>query len=248
MRPLIGIVYVGTAKSYCHKLMEQHAKTVLREFDVIVAVDQLGRTSLKEIQFQPRDHGVFATTIVEHGKEALRLHALQNGYDALVWQGIDMFYRNRYDFEQLLNACTPDRPVMSALQAGRNRPDYPVCREFVPGGGTGQRELPQELLHEAVQAGKILKVRGYPGSDATVIRSEVLETVRMDGYEPWVARRSHDEHALGPEEFWCWSAITRNAVVPRVHCGVRPYHLHEDMTAARYPGERVEAEAITEEW
>lgn len=254
MKPLVGAVLVGPGKVYAQKLFERHARTVLREFDVLVAVDQLGRTSLKEVQFKPNDPGVFATTIVEHGKEALRQHALQNNFDALVWQGFDMFYRNRYDFEQLLKACTPDRPVVSALQAGRNRPDYPVCREFIPvetGKGmltTVQRELPPTLLHDALRAGKIVKVRGYPGSDATVIRREVLETVSMEGYEPWVARRRHDEHALGPEEFWCWSAITRNAIVPRLHTGVRPYHLHEDGYAARYPGERVSEDEVGREW
>ncbi len=239
MKVLVGTILAGHSKDYALPKFVEMRESILADHDVICAVDEPHRTPTSMIELWVSEmHGSpWATEIVYHGKNALRNYAMAMGYDALVWQGIDCYYTRRGELERLIRQAGPDTPIIGGLVAGRNKPGYAVCRRFV--GDSREQVDHIEFQHTHPVKGP-RPVRGYIGSDATVITREALETVSMAGYEHWHLVKDTcplRSGALGPEEWFMWSAITRNGIVPVVDASVRPWHAHETGGMARYPGE-----------
>ncbi len=251
MRVLVGTIIAGSAKDYCIDPFERMCAALLPDVDVLAVVDRKGRTSLPEL-VDPRVGGtMWATRICYWGKHfALRDYALSRGYDALVWQGLDCLYSERWEFDLLLRDAEL-HPVAGGLVAGRNRADYPVCRRFLTVDEAGWLLLPsvtaendwttlQVEVPEITDGPRgVYPVAGYIGSDATIIRADALEAVSMDGYRPWEERADRDEPgALGPDDYWMWSAVARHGIRPVINTRCRPWHVHENLEAVRYRGER----------
>lgn len=234
----MGVVLAGDTKDYAIPKFLEMMESYYSDLDVVFAVDY----SRLDIPFEqikvPEMRGsLFATEMVYYGKEALKKYALENDYDRLIWQGIDCYYVLNYDLQILLKYCN-QYDIVGGLVAGRNRENYPVCREFVKSNGkitTSQ----QELSHRLLDCRWPTPINGYIGSDATVISRKALEEVSMDGYEHWHLRPNKDKPLgeLGPEEWFMYSAIKRNKIIPLCETFVRPYHAHEDGKVVRYPGE-----------
>lgn len=236
MKVLVGSILAGHSKDYAIPKFLEMCDTILANYDVVVAEDEPHRTGLPTLWVPEMAGSLWATEIVYHGKRALGHYALSMGYDALVWQGIDCYYTRRGELERLLRLSAKN-PIVGGLVAGRNRPSYAVCRRFV--GDTMEQVDHLEWQHLQPFMGA-RPVRGYIGSDATVIRRDALEQVSMDGYRHWHEIKDTcplKSGALGPEEYFMWSAITRNGIVPVIDASVRPYHAHETLSLARYPGE-----------
>lgn len=233
MRILLGTIIAGHAKDYAVAKFEEMADALFGDLDVVAVVDYSLRTDLPELE-DPRMRGTpWATEIVYYGKQTLASYALTNGYDALIWQGIDCYYTCRYDLHLLINGAQT-HPIIGGLVAGRNRPGYAVCRSFI-GKSFAQRD---HIEYQHTNAFKTVRqVRGYIGSDATLIRRDALETVTMDGYQHWHQIKDTNPDALGPEEFFMWSAVNRHGIIPVVDTRCRPYHCHENLVCARYPNE-----------
>ena len=244
MRVLLGTIIAGDSKAYAVPKFEAMRERLFPDVDAVAVVDEHGRTSLPQLLDERMAGTPWATEIVYYGKQTLRSYALRHDYDALVWQGIDCYYNSRADFDLLVKAAR-DYPVVGGLIAGRNRPDYAVCRRFV---GKTMEQLDH---HEADWPGAFLGLRvvpGYIGSDATLIRRDALEAVTMDGYQHWHQIKDTctlKTGALGPEEYWMWSAINRHQIIPVIDARVRPWHAHEDLTLARFPNQRGRLEDLT---
>lgn len=235
MNTLVGVVLSTSAKDYCIDKFTEMAKVVFADVDVIFAVDHQGRVPFEEICVPELSSGPchWATWSVYWGKKALGEYAMDHGYDRLVWQGIDCFYETKEEFNRLLihqEALRAD--IFGAVVAGRNREDYPVCRQYNYNHVEGRwkiheaEELPPEWFD-----GQLKVCPGYIGSDATVISSRALHTVTMDGYQHW----HEHQKGFGPEEYFMWSAIARHNMFPVVHTGIRPWHAHETGRTVRYP-------------
>lgn len=236
MNILLGVVISGTAKQYAVAKFEEMCRVLLPDINVIAIVDMFGRTSLPEILDLRMAGSPWATEIVYYGKETLGRYALTMGYDAVVWQGVDCYYQSRSDFDRLAKDGE-DHPIVGGLIAGRSRPDYAVCREFI--GDTMRSTDHHEKDHADAFQG-LRTIRGYIGSDATLIRRDALETVSMDGYQHWHETQGEaKDGGLGPEEYFMWSAINHTGIVPVLDARVRPYHAHEDGWMARYPGQQL---------
>lgn len=239
MKVLVGTIVVGPSKLYAVPKFEEMCRVLLPDVDVVAVVDHPSRTSLPQLRY-PVEPSFWATEIVYHGKRLLGEYALEAGYDAVVWQGIDCYYETRRCFDLLVRDAEK-YPIVGGLVAGRNMPGYAVCRRYV-GGGFGQKDHVE--LRELRPFQGVRQIRGYVGSDATVIRRDALERVSMDGYEHWHLRKDSDSLAVGPEEFFMWSAINRNKIVPACDMRVRPWHFHETGLGARYPGETCRLDSL----
>lgn len=231
MKVLLGTIVAGPWKDYAVAKFTEMYNVLLRDVDVLAVVDEPGRTSLPELVVPATGGTMWATEIVYYGKAHLRDYALANDYDALIWQGIDCYYDSRTDFDLLVKGAE-DHAIIGGLIAARNRPGYAVCRRFIS-GTTRQADHVEADWPQAFQG--VRDVAGYIGSDATLIRRDALETVTMDGYEHWHLNRTPGR--LGPEEFFMWSAINRDHIIPAIDARVRPWHAHETGLCARYPNQ-----------
>lgn len=238
MRVLVGTIIAGPWKDYAIPKFEEMCRDLLPDVDVLAIVDEYGRTSLPEFLVPETANTMWATEIVFHGKNALKAYALGGNYDALIWQGIDCYYNTRADFDLLVKGAE-DHAIIGGLIAARNRPDYAVCRRFL-GRTTGQYDHAEAEWPNAFKG--VRDVPGYIGSDATLIRRDALETVTMDGYEHWHLNRSPG--FLGPEEYFMWSAINRHRTIPAIDARCRPWHVHENGLAARYPNQTCRLEDL----
>lgn len=235
MRVLLGTIVVGPSKDYAVPKFEEMCRDLLPDVDVVAVVDHPNRTTLPVIPY-PSGASLWATEIVYHAKDSLRDYALFHDYDALIWQGIDCYYNSRHDFD-LLVAGARDHAIIGGLVAGRNRPDYAVCRHFI--GDTMEQFDHLEGKWPNAWNG-VRSIPGYIGSDATLIRRDALEMVTMDGYQHWHQIKDTctlTSGALGPEEYFMWSAINRHRIIPALEARCRPWHAHESGLCARYPNE-----------
>jgi hypothetical protein len=227
MNVLVGVVISGEQKAYAVPKFEEMCATLFPDIPVMAVVDEPGRTSLPFV-VDARMHGSpWATEIVYYGKETLKRWALRWGTDALIWQGVDCYYTSRSEIDQLLEDAEAF-PIVGGLVAARTDENLAVCRTY---------DDPPKWFHPNGRYG-LHSVRGYIGSDATVIRRDVLKRVSMDGYRHWhLARTVGDDYSAdGPEEFFMRQAI-RAGICPVVDSRVRPWHVHEDGVARRYPGQ-----------
>lgn len=242
MNILIGVPFSGTQKNYCIEPFTRMANAVYHDCDVLFVVDEPGKSQgFDEVVFDtpPSD---WCTDICFLGREQLRREAINRGYDYYMWQGIDCWMKSRQEFELLLDLASREKFV-GALVAGRNRPDYPVCRSFktVDGKLTTEQE---ELDWKSIDLGVELKTPGFIGGDATIIHKSVFSTVSIDDYIPWETIYTQMENTVCSDEFYTYKAI-KSGITPVCHTGVRPWHCHEDLYAARYPGERVHMSEIS---
>jgi hypothetical protein len=247
----MGVVLAGHSKDYIipkFSEMLEHVVYPDKDVDVVFAVDEYRpelveyhpTTGPHQILADGMKNSMWATEIVYYGKEALRKYALDEGYDSLIWQGIDCLYENAESFQQLKRTFEKHGGMVGGLVAGRNRPDYPVCRDFVWKDGKltkEQKEIPELKL--ATEMERVITVSGYPGSDATFVSRYLLENVTMKGYEHWHLRPNKDEPLgeLGPEEWFVYRMIKDLKSYPLVESRCRPQHVHENLSCSRYPGQ-----------
>jgi hypothetical protein len=254
MKYLMGVVLAGHSKDYMlPKFLEmlEHVVYPDRDVDVCFVVDEY-REELRHLHHEPTvwqlsapemKNSLWATEIVYYGKEALRKEALDNGFDALIWQGIDCLYESPESFQRLKKTYEEHGGMVGALVAGRNRPNYAVCRDFITradGSPTRQQEdIGSEELLTLIEDAIPFKTYGYPGSDATFVSRQLLENVSMDGYEHWHLRPNKDQELgeLGPEEWFTYRMIKTLRHYPLIEPRVRPWHCHETGLSCRFPGE-----------
>lgn len=250
----MGVVIAGHSKDYAlPKFLEmlEHCIYPDKDIDIAFAVDEY-RPELRHLDFEPTVYQYnvsamkglnWATEIVYYGKGALNAHAYENNYDSIIWQGVDCYYESPESFQQLKETFEQHGGMVGGLVAGRNRPDYAVCRDFVwgPDGRptTTQEDVDDGELIWSIEAGLPMTVYGYPGSDATFVSRDLLWDVSMAGYEHWHLRPNKDQPLgeLGPEEWFTYRMVKDYQRHPLVDTRVRPWHLHEDLSAARYPFE-----------
>lgn len=247
MNVLIGTILTGQGKDYVFPKFQEMADALFDRYDFIVAVDKLGRTKYNEIVIPNINYGYinWASYACEKGKEILRQVALDGGYDYLLWQGIDCLWDNAEDLNEFIVDAQSYQTV-SALTAGRGRPDYPVAREYIVEEGkvtTRQKELPREAL----LTGDIVPCRGYPSTEATIFKRELLGVSWLHGYEPWYKRKDWDAEALDCDEFRFWRMV-QAGVVPYINTTIRTWHVDDreyPYPAARYPNESVDVETLS---
>lgn len=241
----------GLPKSYAVPYFKKMVDKCMPNVDFLVAVPFKGAFG-ESFQFEelviedPAMESGWATEIVHCAKGKLVAEAYERGYDAILWQGIDCFYDSREDWEKLMSLAQ-DHDFVGAVVAGRNRPDYPVCREFKHTEynkfSTEQVEVDEAAAHFYVMEGIARRTHGYIGSDATIISREAFSQISMDGYQHWHLFKDMIPHCIGPEEFYTYEALSKG-IIPIAHYGVRPWHMHEDRFASRYPGERVHGDEL----
>lgn len=255
---LMGVVLAGHSKDYIvPKFLEmlEHVVYPDKNVDIAFAVDEtLIELTWPQLKWHtqitvPRMAGsMWATEIVYYGKQALIKYATEKGYDAFIHQGIDCLYEDPDSFQRLKRTYEQYGGMVGALVAGRNRPDYPVCRDFVHKDGKVTREQEENKViadHVQTSPGPLM-VYGYPGSDATFVSTELLRTVSMKGYEHWHNRPNKDQPLgeLGPEEWFVYSMIKSNREYPLVDTRVRPWHVHENLMASRYPSQYIHLDSV----
>jgi hypothetical protein len=246
MKILVGVILSGDSKEYVVSKFFEMAKSVFKEVDVLFITDRwredVELQGFQQLVVKETNH-IFCTMVVYHGKQALKHYTLENRYDWLVWQGIDCLYRDKDDFNDLTTiACNNweefGDTICGALVAGRNRPEYPVCREFVvddKGIATPEeRELGDQFFEKYANQYEAVTVSGFIGADATFLHSDILRKVTLKGYEHWHERGCQ---GLGPDEWFMYRAIKDWNQHPTICPNIRPYHVHESCEWARYKGE-----------
>lgn len=236
MIPVMGVVLAGHSKDYAiPKFLEMAEKYVDCRI-VFVVDDYRSEIPYRQIKVSKMQGCFWATEIVYHGKEALKEFVINSRYTHLIWQGIDCYYHSKDDFQKLIR-CAGTWDITGALVAGRNKPSYPVCREYIRTVEGKITTKQRELKGWELDISTPIVVSGYIGSDATSISKVALANVDVSGYEHWHERPNKDTPLgeLGPEEWFMYRAI-KQGYVPVVDPGNRPYHAHEDGTVVRYKG------------
>mgnify|MGYP000878600892 CR=1 FL=1 len=235
MKVLVSTINVGESKMYVEPAFEQMANVVFDGFDLICAVDEHGRTGMPEILTAPEANSFWCTDVCYYAKmDTIRDYFLAGDWTHLVWQGVDCLFDTRDDFLRLVELAK-SCDIAGALIAGRNRPDYPVCRRFID-GTREQEEMREDLLLNR----QPIVVPGFIGSDATILSRKAVENITMKGYEHWATYKDQCDlksGALCSDEWFMYRAIKDFGIIPVCHTGIRPWHVHENGLAARYPGE-----------
>lgn len=227
-RLLLCVSRYGFTKNYVRDALSEMMLACVRgveNVDVIWAGDYPG----DEIQLPSGLQMV--EDIVSYAREETRELAIENGYDKMLWQGMDALYRSQADFQRLISH---DLPIVSALISGRTDVSLACARRWVIRDGSltqCQDDVPQEEL----LSGDLVPV-GWPSTDNMVIRSECFEidvSERPRWYEQQPGPKfgnSIDENAatgvIEHGEWFCLEAA-RNGFQSWIDTVVRVAHVHE---------------------
>ena len=237
MRVLVCIARYGTSKDYALDIFNRMMRAVLdhtkHEVDVLWVTDQEGPAPDYVDFLEAGTPGlIYSDDMLPEAHEKSLVLADAMRYDKLVWQGLDMIYDDPADFDRLIT----ERAIVSALVSSRTDARMAVARRFER---PSSRYAPQQypIPDDELLAGMGLDhfvAAGYPSSDNLVIDSEYFG-IRIPHFVPWYKKKDMGEEPICYEEEWCLKALNAGAD-SWVHCGVRPWHLHEvDDLARRYP-------------
>lgn len=229
MKVLVGVVDIGEGKAYARAKFDEMARACIEGPGVDI------------VFFANREHPRYNTIVTDFysnyaedmltaGREEFRRMAIVGEYDRMVWQGIDAFFRNRDDFERLLNHNVD---VVAPLISARQWEDEAVARRFLR---LGSRYLEEQvdIPHAELLGDRELVPSGFPGADNIVIDRRLFY-IDFKGHVPWYVRHANGETNICVEEFWCLQALNRGYnIFVDTRCKV--WHVHEDHTARMFKG------------
>lgn len=230
MKVLVGVVAYGEQKKYVYsKFAEMAEACIAPHADLVVAGD--ASHGFPATDWIPMRSGIkdYVEDIIMEGREALRIAALEGGYDAYVHQGVDCLYHGRHDFLRLISH---DVTIVGALTSARNDAMFPVARRF--DFGTDFLETQHQIPDHELRSGNMVPA-GYPGADALMVKRAALG-VGYDGHTKWYDRVAQGRPNLECEENLLLQ-LSRKGFDPWLDTNIRTWHVHEDGIARRWPGE-----------
>lgn len=231
---LVGVVdYNPGVKDYAlPKLYENLEICVKQSADILFVSDRQHSFDTHIVQ-QPRSY--HSEDILYLAREYIRDYAYKNKYDAFIWQGIDCFYRNKYDFLRFIRRAERwDILAVGALTSARTNSSIPVARRFT-GVGTEQQDIPDDEL----DSGSIVPCYGFTGADALLVKPPLMQEswMQFKNFRPWYELRDENPHSLCVEEFWIYKLGQKYHNAFWIDTAIRTWHVHEDGIARRWPGE-----------
>ncbi len=253
----MGTLIVSHEKDYAvPKYEEMYDKIITKQrtehqVDHIALTDD-NQTRIPSINRTFENHGrTWASAICYEGKTFLNKKCIEEGYDYVLYQGVDCFYNSLEDFEKLIQfTCQYKYDICGGLVAGRNREDYPVCRQWIIEDDqlTKRQGEMISFIDGAIESGlQGIVVGGYVGSDAVLISRRVLELVDWSDYIDWHIQYDYgrnDPYAICSDE-WIMYKANKLGIPSISKVDVRPWHAHETGRTVRYPGEVIDISELT---
>jgi hypothetical protein len=242
MKILMGIVDFNPGiKDYAlPKLYECLEKCVKYYVDILFISD---REHPFHTQIVPYHGGAYSEDVLIQGREQIRLYAIQEDYDAFIWQGSDCYYISENDFLKFINnAINSSLLAIGALTSARENENYAVARRFVDLYNSEQKDIADwELISGSTV------YAGFPGADALFIKKDLfnMSWTNWENFKPWYELRPTNPHSLCAEEFWCLKVRQKYGDVIGLDTSIRTYHAHEDGWARRWPGEKIRIEDLS---
>lgn len=233
MKCLLGVVNYGSSKQYAlPKLYECLEKCVKGHADILFVSDETHPFDTHIEGYG--SHSNYSEDMTYFGREFIRKRALNEGYDAFIWQGVDCYYTSKWDFLRFLRRSRAwEYMAVGALTAARSDENVAVARRFTNDKTTEQNDIPKDVLLSSN-----IVPAGFPGADALLVKRPLMHESWINWeYEPWYKNRDRLPHSLCCEEFWCWKVTKEYGNVIGLDTSVRTWHAHEDGIARRWPGE-----------
>lgn len=246
MRVLYSITSFTTAKDYVHDAFVRMAEACIAPYaDIRVYGDRpigadriLG--SYPHIWIPLPGH--YADDMLINARQRALEHARMDGYDALVWAGVDALFETQDGFKRLLDRIgsiwgrNAESPILAPLIPARMDANKAVCRHFDWNDQGEYLETQHEVAENALESGELVDVAGFPGADNLILPAHALKLdIMAEDYIPWYERVKQGLPNLCCEEWWCLKALRSGK---EIYCdsSVKVWHVHEDGTARLWKG------------
>lgn len=233
MKVLWGITHYTNNKAY--------ALPKFREMLEACVVPVIGRENIWVVGDGPifgaypstydRCPGPYAEDMLIQSREMVRKRAIEDGYDKLVWSGVDWYFQSQEDCERLVSH---DVDAVAPLIPARTDANKAVARHFIPDDEGFLTEEQEDVTDEELASGRLV-ASGFPGADSLVVKKELFDIPFAEGHKPWYARVEEGDPNVCVEEFWVLNALRRGHGV-YVDTSTKVYHAHEDGTARLWKG------------
>jgi hypothetical protein len=253
MKLLVGIVNFTDAKAYCdEKLIEMMEACVVPFADEIIFVGDrlppaISNSNCPYMWHKMECASTYAEDHLIMGREWLREYAIEEGFDKMLWQGMDCFWQSPHSFANVMNR---DVSVVSAITCARTDADVAIARRFVDWAGNQENIPDNELLLSAsnlkYKAG--LVPSGFMGADAIFMDRDVFFYPFAEGHAPWYERNAQGRVPLCVEENWILNLHKEEVLDTYVDVMNRVWHCHEDGTARMWKGIESPMSELSWDW
>ena len=255
MSVLLAVTDYTQWKAYCRPAFwKMMAKCVYPLDDVAIAVasDQHSYDVGHWDYYSPMTPGkAMVEDIIMDSREQQRKIAVEEGFDKIMWQGLDAPWRSQEDVERILSH---DLDIVGPVINARTFPGMAVARRFLvkskpsvvrsyedgfPGFDQIQfSEEQEDITHEEIMSGELVPA-GFPGGDNIVIKRDVFEQFDWwsGGHKPWYARVANGEANVDCIEWYCLNALNAG-YSSWLDTSVHVWHIDGDTsppTARLYP-------------
>jgi hypothetical protein len=179
----------------------------------------------------------YADDMLMVGREWLRKYALSEGYDTMLWQGMDCYWPDELSFE-ITRESLDEYDVVSALTTARDDATHAIARRFTDDEGN-QEPIPEEELDSG-----LLIDSGFPGADAMFIDKAVFAEPFAEGHTPWYKRVEAGDVNICVEENWVLNLLKSGYAVG-LDTEIKVWHAHEDGIARRWKGQELRLEDLS---
>lgn len=242
MKTLVGIINYGGAKMYMFpKLIEMLESCIfpIPGVTVMWATDLPAETASQiypgDVFYEIPEKGLtYAEDMLMHGREAFRQLAIEDGYDAMLWQGVDAPWMSREDVERILKMLEePDVAVAAPLISARDDGNFAIARRYVHTEGQFS-EFQVNIPAVELSSGDVIHA-GFPGADNIALRKDTFDISWKDGHIQWYRRVVAGSPNLCFEE-WLLRELSNRGQVAWLDTAVKVWHVHEDCVARMWPG------------
>lgn len=243
MKILCGIVYYGHGKQYVYPqfINMMNRCMVMDDVKFAWATDHdppLPGMSPCDYVIPMGPGHVYVEDMLIDGRDKIRQIGLDEGFDKVLYQGIDCLWQSREDF---LAVASHDVPVVSALTSARSDSNYAVARRFkldehyiAEPDELAPITLEQEdISDDELNRGGLIR-SGFPGADAIFFRNDTLQYDWGD-HDPWYIRQARGGVNVDCMEYTCYKLITLGKRC-YVDADRKVWHVHEDGIARMWKG------------
>jgi hypothetical protein len=227
-RVLVAVSMAGTLKHYSFENFLKMAKACIdpvENVDIIFYCDKYTLDNY-EIPYVTSLVGIggnyWADDVIWETHEAALNTARNYNYDAVVFQGLDCFFKSEDDFRRLIAS---EEDIVGAVTMGRKEPEYAVVRDFVKvydGISEHGRYTPRQIDVELNHWQHGLVPCNFPGTEACLINKQCFNIpIQHPKYVMWY--EGNENQYLCVHEYWMLNAA-REGFKAYVDTSIKVWH------------------------
>lgn len=241
-RVLVAVTWCSHGKDYVVPKFFEMAPKVFDGANVVFFGDMVPPSEYEHVSV---DWGGIhmAEDMLLATREVARQKAVREGYDVLMWHGIDALWQSGDDFRSIVGATSSYRPVVAPVISARADSRFWIARRFDEDEDGRPLESQTDIPLSELESGPRYLPSGFPGADNISIDRRAFEVISFDGHMRWYDRVRAGLPNLCAEEWWCFKAA-RNSIPICVDTETFVWHVHEDGVARMLPGIEVPMEGL----